>query len=173
MGRPAGQSGTSRCPRQNHFLVPPSLCPGTKKNSFLAVPLSRDKSKIKNPETNSSVLGRPGTKKSQNVSKISQKISKKKFLFKNCNFLLFLPLCPVVVPGYSGTGQAVNIPSRGKISKPCPVPCPGPDFDWLSRPAPSRGKILSLFRCPFVPGQQWIFCPFVPKRCTLPSHWKP
>ena len=41
---------------------------------------------------------------------------------------------------------------------PRPVPdfhCPGPSRPgfWLSRPVPSRGKILSLSRCPFVPGQ--------------------
>ena len=42
-----------------------------------------------------------------------------------------------------------------------------------SRPVPSRGKILSLSRCPFVPGQWRNFCPVVPKSCTVPSRWKP
>ena len=42
-----------------------------------------------------------------------------------------------------------------------------------SRPVLFRGKILSLSRCPFVPGQWRNFCPFVPKSCTVPSRWKP
>ena len=42
-----------------------------------------------------------------------------------------------------------------------------------SRPVPSRGKILSLSRCPFVPGQWRNFCPVVPKSCCVPSRWKP
>ena len=45
----------------------------------------------------------------------------------------------------------------------CFVLRPIPDFDypgpscpefWLSRPVPSLGKIFSLSRCPFVPGQR-------------------
>jgi hypothetical protein len=33
--------------------------------------------------------------------------------------------------------------------------CSGPSLPefWLSRPVPSLGKIFSLYRCPFVPGQ--------------------
>ena len=44
--------------------------------------------------------------------------------------------------------------------KSCPVSRPGTGRDSLtkSRPVPSRCKILSLSRCPFVPGH---------------SHWKP
>ena len=51
---------------------------------------------------------------------------------------------------------------------------PGTGRDSLSksRPVPSRGKILSLSRCPFVPGQGHFLCPGVPKSCTVPSRWK-
>ena len=52
-----------------------------------------------------------------------------------------------------------DVPGRDKLSK--------------SRPFPSRGKILSLSRCPFVPGQGRNFCPVVPKSCAVPSRWKP
>ena len=64
----------------------------------------------------------------------------------------------------------------------CFVPCPDPVFGypgpsrpkfWLSRSVLSLGKIFSLSCCPFVPGQRRSFCPFVPKSCTVPSHWKP
>ena len=60
---------------------------------------------------------------------------------------------------------------------PHPVPdfgCPGPSRPefWLSRPVPSLGKIFSLSRCPFVPGQGRNFCPVVLKSCTVPSRWK-
>ena len=51
-----GQSRT-RCP-----VVPLFLCPGTKIFPCPAVPLSRNKGRSKCPGTNSSVLGRPGTK---------------------------------------------------------------------------------------------------------------
>ena len=51
-GRPGtNRDGTSRCP----------FVPGQKK-SCPSVPLSRDKGRSKNPGTNSSVPGRPGTK---------------------------------------------------------------------------------------------------------------
>ncbi len=41
--------------------------------------------------------------------------------------------------------------------------CPaGRDNLKKSRPVPSRGKILSLSRCPFVPGQNKFPCPAVP-----------
>ena len=53
-----------------------------------------------------------------------------------------------------GTGQAVKISYH-------PVPCPVPDFDRLSWPVLSLGKILSLSHCLFVP-----------KSCTVPSCWK-
>ena len=43
---------------------------------------------------------------------------------------------------------------------------------WMSRPVLSLGKILSLSRCPFVPGQGQFPCPGVPKSCTVPSRWK-
>ena len=54
------------------------------------------------------------------------------------------------------------------------VPCPVPGWDSLSKswPVPSRGKIFSLSRCPFVPGQGQNFCPVVPKSCSVPSRWK-
>ena len=49
----------------------------------------------------------------------------------------------------------------------------GRDGTGCQNPVPSRGKILSLSRCPFVPGQGINFCPFVPKNCAVPSRWKP
>ena len=54
------------------------------------------------------------------------------------------------VPARDGMGQTVKIPSRQ-----------------------SCGKILSLYRCPFVLGQWGKFCPFVPLSGTVPYHWKP
>jgi hypothetical protein len=55
-----------------------------------------------------------------------------------------------------------------------PLSRPGTSRDRLSksRPVPARRKILSLSRCPFVPGQGRNFCPFVPKSCTVPSRCK-
>ena len=50
---------------------------------------------------------------------------------------------------------------------------PIPDFDRLSRLDSSHGKILSLYRCPSVPGQWRNFCPFFLKSCTVLSCWKP
>ena len=77
----------------------------------------------------------PGTKK--NVQKNVQKV-------KPLNiFLLLFPFCPMAIPGYFGMGQAFKIPSRGKISK--------------SRPGLFR--VLSLSRCPFVPGIEWASVP--------------
>ena len=60
----------------------------------------------------------------------------------------FLSLCPFLLcPILSlRMGQTVKILYR-------PVPQPVPDFDRLSRPILSLIKILSLFSCPFVPGQ--------------------
>ena len=61
-GRPGtNRDGTSHCP----------FVPGQKKIPCPAVPLSRNKSSIKNSRRNSSVLGRPGTKKSKNCKKIA------------------------------------------------------------------------------------------------------
>ena len=42
----------------------------------------------------------------------------------------------------------------------------------LDRVVPPHGKILSLSRCLFVPGQESNFCPFVPKSCIVQSHGK-
>jgi hypothetical protein len=53
-----------------------------------------------------------------------------------------------------------------------PRDVPGRDGTGCQNPVPSRGKIFSLSRCPFVPGQGRNFCPFVPKSCTVPSRWK-
>ena len=60
---------------------------------------------------------------------------------------------------------------------------PGLGLNWCNlyvrdgtscqNPVPPRGKISSLSRCPFVPGQWRNFCPVVLKSCTVPSHWKP
>ena len=46
----------------------------------------------------------------------------------------------------------------------CPVSRPGTGRNSLSksRPVPSRGKILSLSRCPFVPGQKKFLVPLSP-----------
>jgi hypothetical protein len=49
--------------------VPLSLCPGTKKFSCPGVPLSREKGMSKNPRTNYSVPGRPGTKFSEKMNR--------------------------------------------------------------------------------------------------------
>ena len=96
----------SRCP----------FVPGQKKFPCPDFPLFRDKSSSKNPGTNFPVPGQKNVKKRQ-----------KKFYFfsKIVMFLLFFSFCPVAVPGYSVTGQAVKIPSRGKMSEFRLVPvCP-------------------------------------------------
>ena len=43
-----------------------------------------------------------------------------------------------------------------------PRDVPGRDSLKKSRPVPSRGKILSLSRCPFVPGQKKFLVPLSP-----------
>ena len=53
-----------------------------------------------------------------------------------------------------------------------PRDVPGQDETSCQNPVLSRGKIFSLSRCPFVPGQGRSFCPFVPKSCAVPSRWK-
>jgi hypothetical protein len=129
-----GQSrtGCPVVPGQKNVLVPPSLCPRTKKNPCPAVPLSRDKSSIKNPRTNFSVPGRPGPK-------------------KIVSFYSFFPSVPWSsrdIPGWDRLSKSRPGPSLGKIAKPCPVPRPSLDFDWLSRP--SR-PVARFWACPVVP----------------------
>ena len=71
-----------------------------------------------------------------------------------------------------GTGQSLFlcqnlIPSR---------PASHPKF-WQvvpAHPVPLQDfELVPLSRCPFVPGQWKNFCPFVPKKCTVLSCWKP
>ena len=120
------------------------------------------KGSSKCPRTNYSVPGRPGTK----WIKIFQ---------KNNQISCFWTLFSRFRTSFSCFGTSFSALSRF-------VPCPAQDFDcpgpscpefWLSRPIPSLGKIFSLSRCPFVPGQWRNFCPVVPKSCTVPSRWKP
>ena len=151
--------------------VPLSLCPGTKKfpcpafplswdkNKFL-VPLSQDKSSSKNPGTNSSVPGRLGTKNVQKRPKFSKK-----------NFLLLFPFCPMIVPGFSGTGRdrlskSRPSPSHGKISKPCPVPCPR---FWLAVPArPGLWQDFELVLLSLCPGTMKEFLSLCPEKLHCP-----
>ena len=142
---------------------------GTKKFSCSGVPLSRDKGRSKNPGTNSSLPGRPGTKQGQlqiwmehsyhlcsclSLDKNTTWLSKKKWkIGKKKNGNKKDPPFFSSVLG-DGRGQLVKI-------RPFTV-C-----------VPSLGKILSLSSCPFDPGQWRNFCPFVPKSCTVPSCWKP
>ena len=76
--------------------------PGTKKFSCPGVPLSRDKGRNKNPGTNSSVPGRPGTKSPSKKNKKQEKdvlkqekdiLKQEKNVFSTL-FLLSLSLCP-------------------------------------------------------------------------------
>ena len=111
-----GQSGTGRTavPAQKKFLVPPSLCPGTKTNS-LSWDKRRDKSSSKNPGTNSYVL-------EQKMSKKPKIFLKNSIFFFNF-FTLFSLLyrgCPGIVR--DGLSKSRPGPYRGKISKPCPLP---------------------------------------------------
>ena len=112
----------------------------------------------------------PGTSRDKITTWLAKKMSKKSKIVKKikiANFLIWVHFFPSVrhpVPGQDGTGcqnpiQACPGPFHGKMSKSCP----GPSLD----------KILSLFHCPFVPGQWRNFCPFVTKSCTVPYRWKP
>jgi hypothetical protein len=72
--------------------VPLSLCPGTKKFSCPGVPLSRDKGRSKNPGTNYSVPGHPGTKISEKINRfpvleLHFLVLEHPFLFWNVFFL--------------------------------------------------------------------------------------
>ena len=110
-----GQSGTGRTavPAQKNFLVPQSLCPGTKTNS-LSWDKRRDKSSSKNPGTNSYVPGQKMSKKPN--------IFFKKFNFFFSIFLLFFPFCTVVVLGLSGTGCQNPVPAHTVAKYQNPVP---------------------------------------------------
>ena len=61
------------------------------------------------------------------------------------NFFPFVPWLSRFFPGRDGTGCQNPGPARGKVSKPCPIPCPIPGFDWLSHPA------AKFWACPIVP----------------------
>ena len=76
------------------------------------------------------------------------------YLFQNVLFC-FVPFCPASCPGFW-------------LSRPVPSQI----LAVLTRSVPSLGKIFSMSCCPFVPGQQWNFCPVVPKSFTVPSRWK-
>ena len=83
-------------------VIPLSLCPGKKIYPCPAVPLSRDKDRIKNPGTNSSVLGRPGTK---SLALINKKPGKGRSKTENLVlfFKIFNSFCPGTekfVPGF-------------------------------------------------------------------------
>jgi hypothetical protein len=129
---------------------PLSLCPGTNKFSCSGVPLSQDKGQNHPPKTRK---GRSETGKG--CSKLGKEVLREKLcsktgwwrkIRKNFHFLsLFLSFLSRGM-SWDGTG--------------------------CQNPVPSHGKILSLSRCPFVPGQGRNFCPFVPKSCTVPSRWK-
>jgi hypothetical protein len=62
-------------------------------------------------------------------------------IVKNCNFFLFFCYCPASQPRTERDRLSKSCfgPSRGNMSKSCP--------------GPSCGKILSLSRCHFGPGQ--------------------
>ena len=106
--------------RREPKVVFPNRCPVVplsqdKKKSCPAVPLSRDKGKSKNPQTNSSVPGCPGTRLIS-IHLIVPKHFQKKwlgFLFLEHPFLF----CPFFVP-WDGTGcqnlvsEAFKIVSR-------------------------------------------------------------
>ena len=147
--------------------VPLSLCPGTKKFPRPAVPLSRDKKSFLVtlslcPGTEAAAAKIPRRHYlvvKKNVRK-SEKLAIFYFFFKNCIFACQNPVRPASCPGF------------WQKNSDCPIPRPVPDFDRLSWPVLSHCKILSLSRCPFVPGQWRNFCPFVPKSCTVPSRWK-
>ena len=126
-----GRDGTSCCP----------FVQGQKENPSPVVPLSRDNGRSKNSGRIFSVPGRSNTKSitqwQKNLSKKNKKFFKK---VKNCIF--FFSFTPSVLrpgPGLDRTDSQNISPARGNMSK--------------SRTGLSRGKILSLSRCPCVPGQ--------------------
>ena len=111
-------------------------------------PLSRDK---KNPCPIVPLSQEKGRSKNHIGIKDCQrnkKLSKNVFSSNMAIFSLFLLLSHVP----AGPGQTVKIPARGNMSK--------------SRPGLSHGKILSMSRCPFVPGQWGNFCLFLD--CSVP-----
>ena len=60
-----------------------------------------------------------------------------RWFFFSILFYSFVPWLSRFFPGRNGTG--CQNPG-GKISKPCPLPCPIPGFDWLSCP-PAKGLV--------------------------------
>ena len=144
-----------------------SLCPGTKILPCLVVPLSLEKGRNKNLGTNSSVSGRPGTKsllqkkqktgnghskKGQDVLKQKKEVRKQEKMFLKQEIIGKNSDCPVPSCTMSRIDTKIGIfPSRvlSQILIHCPVLfC---------------GKILSLFRCPFVLGHYWTSVPLSQK----------
>ena len=156
--------GTSRCPfvpGQKKILVPVSSCPGTRAGANVPwqTPLSRPV-----PGQNNLKIFKKRTRFP--ILEHHFSVLEHPFLFYNVLFC-FRASFFCFRPSFSDLSHFV----------PRPVPvfgCPGPSRPgfWLSRPVPSLGKIFSLSRCPFVPGQWWNFCPVVPKSFTVPSRWK-
>ena len=134
--------------------VPLSLCPGTKKISCPGVTLSHDKGRSKCPGTHSSVPARPGTKRFKNFQKKGPD-----FPFQNI-ISLFQNIVSYFKTSFSVLEHPFSVLER--LFLLCPVlsrvpsrfqAVPARPGFWLSRPVLSLGKIFSLSRCPFVPGQ--------------------
>ena len=173
------RDGTSRCPfvpGQKKILVPVSLCPGTRAGANVPgqTPLSRPGTKSlaqKNTKTGKgrSKTGKDVPKQEKDVPKQEKDVPKQeKVVLKQKRTFQNRKKC-------SETGNHwkkchfFNVFSF--VSAPRDVP--GRDGTGCQNPVPSHGKILSLSRCPFVPGQGRNFCPVVPKSCAVPSRWKP
>ena len=143
--------------------------PGQTGTGRPVVPLSRDKKKFLSrcpvvPGQGQEQMSRdkflcPGPSRDKTIQKFSKKkirftvlehhfpVLEHPFLFQNVLFC-FRASFFCFRTSFSALSRFV----------PRPVPvfgCPGPSRPgfWLSRPVPSLGKIFSLSRCPFVPGQ--------------------
>ena len=168
------RDGTSRCPfvpGQKKILVPVSLCPGTRAGANVPgqTPLSRPvpgqnnlPKRTKKQEKDVPKQEKDVPKQEKDVLKQEKDVLKQKRTFQNrkrCSETGNHRKKFHFINVFSFVSVPRDVPGRDKLSK--------------SRPVPSRGKILSLSRCPFVPGQGRNFCPFVPKSCAVPSRWKP
>ena len=145
---------TSPCPfvlGQKSFLFPLSFCPGTKRNPCSSVLLSRDKGRIKNPGTNSSVLGQNQYLIVKKKVKKSRNFAKKRLFFLNFELLsLFFSsvqcrevrLASFLTCGF--TTMAVMYPPESKLAKRTSVQCSVPVRDRLSK-SNYDGFLVSLF----------------------------
>ena len=134
-----------------------SLCPGTKKFLCPDVYLSRDKGRSKNPETNSSVPGRPGTKLLSILHSKAWKVFRKKSYFSLCLFPTHMYACCHLKGSFFpnsrkniGKKLSRTIPRPGFWQKnsDCSVLRPIPDFDRLFQPHRSqRGHYNSANFC--------------------------